>query len=221
MKLHNKNELNIPSLEDFRFIYKKGVFDDISVKLTEEDIYLCQFYKYLVADHFHRITEFDNAEKAMRDNSYKTKSGERMSYFQKYNELGFDYFSLLSAVRVDRLPENVRRELLSAMEDLSDERKLTRAKDLAVSYIPDVLMIDKSKENTLFLLFDSVRGEGRIPGNSIIMEFSSDASFDDDGNYISFDEEQKRKEMLYEQKAIIENAYLQKTGYKLTILVNA
>ncbi|MDC7295086.1 hypothetical protein NXH67_16360 [Butyrivibrio sp. DSM 10294] len=217
--MNNDIGLKIPNMDEFQTEYKKGIFDDKQIDLTAEDNYLCQFYKFLLNDYFHSVIVFDEAETYLKENGLRGKNEERKDYYEKYSPLQFDFFSLRSPVRIDRIADDARQELLSAMEDYNDIAKRENAQKLAVSSISDVLMIDKTQENNYYLLFNSVHGEGAVPANSIVMVLSSAPTIDENGSDDYFEKEKKRFQVLNEQKDHVEKAFYETTGLKLNIIV--
>ena len=204
--------LAVPDVDEARKYYKND-------SLSYEDVVLIQFYKYLISDYIKGLGVFDEAEIHFREEGVNTVKDERKDFFQKTDRSGYDYFYLSSIVRIDRITDDIKSEMTAAMNGFSDPRLIDRAKMFAVSIIPDVLMADKNVNNHSYMLYHDLGKDGFVRDDEVAFCFSSDASFDDKGNYISKESEDERVEYMFRQKEIIEKSFWEKTGYKLQLFI--
>lgn len=207
-----ENILAIPAVDDARRYYKND-------SLSYDDVALIQFYKYLITDYFKGLGVFDEAEQHLREADAVILKDEKKDFFQKTDLTGYDYFYLCSIVRIDRIPDDIKKEMLAAMENPSDSRLMERARGFAVSMISDVLMADRNRSNHSCMMFYELGVDGIVADDEIAFGFASDASFDGAGNYVSKENEDERVKYMLGSKDRIKQAFWEKTGCKMQLFV--
>ncbi|MDC7292249.1 MULTISPECIES: hypothetical protein [unclassified Butyrivibrio] len=180
---------------------------------------LIQFYKYLITDYIKGLGVFDEAERHLKEAGVATVKEEEKDAYQKTDVTGYDYFYLSSIVRVDKIPDDIKKELIAAMENKADSSLMERAKTLAVSLIPEVLMADRNNSKNFTLMRYDLGDDGFVADDEIAFGFASDASFDEKGCFVSKKSEDERVNYMFGQKEAIQKAFLDKTGYKLRLFV--
>ncbi|WP_026516005.1 hypothetical protein [Butyrivibrio sp. MC2021] len=218
MRIELEEKFKVKGLDEFKEAYKKsGVPEEL---LDEEYMQLSQFYRFLLRDYFHKLGVFEDTENKMNEMGILEVKEDRKSYFQKTDLMEYKYFFLRSCVRIDRLNDTVKNELKNALENPDDQRLLDRARDFAVSYLPDVLMYDKNDDRLSYVLFPSIYGEGNVKANEIVMDFTSAATYDENGNLVSKSDEDNRIIFMDGQIDNLQQAFQNKTGYRLRLILN-
>ena len=212
MNKDSEDLLKIPELAEAQKVYNND-------ELTEEDVALCQFYKYLIKDYFSGLGIFEEIENYMASQDIEPVPEDRRDFFQKTDLLGYRYFYLSSIMHPEKLQPDVRKELLNAAENLEDKRLFERAQLLAESVLTDMLMLDKDRHNYSYSLNNSDNSDMFVGADEIAIGFGSYASFDEKGAFVSKTNEDDRVKYMLSRRTDIEEKFLRKTGYKLNVIV--
>ncbi len=167
--------------------------------ITEEWVKLSQIYKYIFSLFFVDQTGLYKLDERIGEMEILPVFDDDKSYFEKYDCMELNYFTLRCCARVERLEEDEKKMLLEAIE-AADEDSWKKAYVVVSATFKKIMTVNPEAPETFFEPLKTIRGDYIVKGNEIPVSMSSAADFDFDGSFADENAEKKRVDLFFNIK---------------------
>lgn len=201
------------SYYDFTQARQKGLTG--SDKFSEKYLRLQMVYKCGLMQYLSDMLMLEEYEKEMAESplGFLPCSENEQSVYQKYGMTGFKYIYLRNNLYIEKLESNE----LQILEECAEKKTYSSDAllELAARTGREVLTNEDPTVDaeTFYLIYENrVCGIKIALNNAVVLEIATSSAFDENGNYISLENEQKkdaaiielRRQMLSEMDGILE-----------------
>lgn len=222
--MNTQNKCSFPTVAEAQTYTPQSYYDFTQAKqkgltgsegFSEKYLKLQMVYKCGLMQYLSDMLMLEEYEKEMAESplGFLPCPENKQSVYQKYGMTGFKYIYLRNNLYIEKLESNELQILEECAEketynsDALLELAARTGREVITNEDPAV------DAETFYLIYENrVSGMKSAPNNAVVLEIATASAFDENGNYISLENEQKkdaaiielRRQMLSEMDGILE-----------------
>lgn len=188
------------NLEDFLQAAEKEkcMFPAVEI-LSDEYVSMRQIYQSIFSQIILTLTGLARLDKRFADRGYLP--GEKMGFYQKYDQLGLDYIYIRGNARVERLEPEERRIIKEYLVSLSENLESTELTKALINMVYEsyskVMAVEPEKPLQMFEPVRTIHGDYQIQGSAIMFVLRSIPDFDENKNIRDMQKEITRENNFF------------------------
>lgn len=168
---------------------------EIKNEITSEYAKKQAYYRYFVSAFLEEKLGLSRLDKRIEERNIPAVEEKDKNFYQKYESSNMKYLYLRSYVHIERL--NLEEtKILNKLDEEYDEKEIQKIIDMVRNTWQKVLELNYDFPESIVEEYPSIDGSGRYKGGTILLGLSSVADYDEKGNFIDKDQEDRRRKTI-------------------------